>query len=159
MNKFLETTRRLLTVVHKRRCILEQSLTGNSINLYPAQHRILMELVKSPGASQKELANMLQVSGATMTNSIKKLIKSGYVVRYIKENDCRYNVLEITDSGRAVLQKSKIIFDKLDDVMFLGFSESDIDSFGKYLDKIYHNLNECSMERFNEEANKEVADS
>ena len=58
--------------IHRRK--IEKLLDGTG--LHRAQHRMLMTLSDCPVTSQVELANILEVSAATVAVSLKKLEKA-----------------------------------------------------------------------------------
>ena len=93
-----------------------------------------------PNVSQKELARMYGVSGATIAVSLKKLERGGYIRRLVDQEDNRCNQICITDKGRKVVEDSVKIFRQMESRMFEGFSENDMKVLGQLLDRIYGNL-------------------
>ena len=94
----------------------------------------------NPNVSQKELARMYGVSGATIAVSLKKLERGGYIRRLVDQEDNRCNQICITDKGRKVVEDSVKIFRQMESRMFEGFSENDMKVLGQLLDRIYGNL-------------------
>lgn len=131
VEKYIRVTRLHRSVVERR-----LSCTG----VYRSQHQILMFVSSNPNVSQKELARMYGVSGATITVSLKKLEKGGYIRRLVDQNDNRFNQISITEKGRKVVEDSISIFRRMELCMFEGFSESDREVLGEMLDRIYGNL-------------------
>ena len=118
----------------------EHRLEGTGV--YRSQHQILMFASHNPNVSQKDLAEMYGVSGATMAVSLKKLEKGGYINRLVDQHDNRCNQICITEKGRKVVEESVLIFQRLERCMFEGFSEHDMDVLGNLLDRIYGNLDQ-----------------
>ena len=118
--------------------MMERRLDGTGV--YRSQHQILMFASHNPNVSQKDLAEMYGVSGATMAVSLKKLEKGGYINRLVDQHDNRCNQICITEKGRKVVEESVLIFQRLERCMFEGFSEHDMDVLGNLLDRIYGNL-------------------
>ena len=108
---------------------------------------LLMFVSDNPNVSQKELARMYGVSGATMAVSLKKLEKRGYIRRLVDQEDNRCNQICITDKGRKVVVDSVKIFRHIESRMFEGFSENDMKVLGELLDRIYGNLNQEFTDR------------
>jgi len=131
VEKYIRTNRR-----HQK--VLEQEL--NSTGVYRSQHQILMYVADNPHASQKELAGLYGVSTATIAVSLKKLEQGGYIERKMDAKDNRFNRICITQKGMEAVEESEIIFQKLEQRMFRGFSEEDFEKMGQFLDRIYHNL-------------------
>ena len=141
MEKKKMVTGLMLITSHRHKNYLESELAANCLEIYPAQHRILMNINMMPGISQKELAKILQVSPATITISVKKLIKAGYIIKTNSDEDNRRNILTITDKGKEVVSKSDIIFNTIDREMYEGFSDEEMDILTGYLERIISNIN------------------
>ena len=87
-----------IRVARLHRSMMERRLDGTGV--YRSQHQILMFVSDNPNVSQKELARMYGVSGATIAVSLKKLEKGGYIRRLVDQEDNRCNQICITDKGR-----------------------------------------------------------
>lgn len=132
----------VIRVANKHKRICEQKMSNENIDIHPAQHRILMVLSSNDRLNQKELASFLQVSPATITISIKKLVKEGYIKKENMESDNRYNLLHITEKGKNVIEKSNEIFTSIETMMFKNFSEDEKQEFWSMLERIADNLDE-----------------
>lgn len=65
-----------------------------------AYRPILRYLRRNPGASQKELAEDMCVSGAAASRTVNEMLENGYVTRSEDEKDRRVKRLTLTDKGR-----------------------------------------------------------
>ncbi len=129
-----------IRVTRLHRSVIEHQLEGTGV--YRSQHQILMYVSNNPNVSQKDLAKMYGVSGATIAVSLKKLEKGGYIKRLVDQDDNRCNQICITEKGRTVVEESVLIFQRLESCMFEGFSEHDMNVLGNLLDRIYGNLDQ-----------------
>ena len=73
-----------IRVTRLHRSMVEHQLEGTGV--YRSQHQILMYVSRNPNVSQKELAGMYGVSGATIAVSLKKLERGGYISRLVDQN-------------------------------------------------------------------------
>ncbi|MDP4134010.1 MAG: MarR family transcriptional regulator [Bacillota bacterium] len=113
----------------------------NEIGLHRSQHMLLMFLSRAESIpSQKEIADKFDISPAAVAGTIKKLEKEGYIEKTTSADDNRYNEIRITKKGRDMISKTHIIFSLLDEKMFKGFSDSEIDTFSAFLDRMLDNL-------------------
>ena len=64
----------------------------------------------------------------------------GLVNRMVAEQDNRYNQVVLTDKGKKIVKESRKIFQYVDEKMFDGFSEEELDAFEGYLNRIKENL-------------------
>lgn len=121
---------------HRR--VMEKKLEFTGV--FHSQHRVLMYLSDHAGCSQKEMADAYHISTAAIAIHLKKLEKSGLVERVVDSADNRCNVITLTPQGRAVVEQSRRVFGAVDDCMFRGFSEEELDAFNLCLDKMLANL-------------------
>lgn len=117
-----------------------------SLGIHRTQHRILMHLARYEKLpSQKELAEYLNITPAAVTCALKKIEKDGYVERTLG-HDNRYNELRITDKGRKLVLETKKLFSEVDSRMFDGFTESDLDAYIAYHERLQSNIKKQQYE-------------
>lgn len=123
--------------LHKR---LIDSSISSSIGMHRTQHVILMRLAREGKLpSQKELASRLNVTPAAVTGILKKLEADGYITRSMGA-DNRYNEITITSDGKAVVEASRAIFEKVDASIFEGFSDDELEKLISYFEKMQENI-------------------
>lgn len=115
-------------------------LCSKGFGVHRGQPPILDYLCVHGECSQKEIADFLGVSPASVAVSIKRLQKSGFVEKTPDENDLRFNKIRLTSLGEDTSRKAKAAFSERDRQMFNGFSEKDIENFDGYLDRMIKNL-------------------
>ena len=108
--------------------------------LYYGQPMILEYIKEHSLCTQKELANSLHISPASVATSIKRLEKGGFVKRSTDKEDIRKNRLSLTDEGLKTLTDFRAICDETDKEMFNGFSEEECSALCDYLQRLYNNL-------------------
>lgn len=121
--------------IHRRK--IENLLEGTG--LHRAQHRMLMTLSNWSVTSQIELANILEVSAATVAVSLKKLEKGGYIRKSQQEQDSRVRFVELTEKGRSVVEESREIFHEMDARLLEGFDKEQLEVLQKLLGQMYRN--------------------
>ena len=72
--------------------------------------------------SQRELADLLRISPATATASLRSLEKSGYITRSPDPHDSRRNRITITPMGSAAADTCRDTFCSVDRYMFHDFT-------------------------------------
>ena len=88
----LSDVARLIRTVFDRRV--------RDIGLTRAQWLVLTRLYRRPGASQTELADMLEIDRASAGRMIDRMQKNGWVERRADDGDRRINRLYLTDDAR-----------------------------------------------------------
>lgn len=118
-----------------------------SLGIHHNQHRMLMCIMRMQGEpSQRQLASEMGISPAAVTTILKSLEKEGYVTRCATDEDNRRNRVAITEKGRSKLDEAHVIFDRVDQAMFRGMSESEIRTLQGLLSRMKNNLQEMADE-------------
>ena len=105
------------------------------------QHRLLMHLSRAgSAASQRRLADDLEVSPACVARMLKSLTDDGYIERTGDADDARRNTVRITPKGLEVVEDSRRRFEALDLRAFTGFTDEEIDTLGTLLLRVHANL-------------------
>lgn len=121
------------------RRIQVRAVMGDS-GLHPGQPRLLQFIWDHPGCTQKEAADELDVTPASAAASLKRLEKAGFVRRCPDEKDTRRNQLFITDMGVAQMEENRRQFAQLDERMFRGMDETEVEAFRRACEKMFDNL-------------------
>ena len=118
-----------------------EKLVG-ATGLHRAQHRMLMTLADHEFESQSALANMLEISTATVAVSLKKLERDGYIQKKVKEGDSRANFIQLTERGKKVVESSREIFESMDKKAVRGLTDEELVLLRTFLGRMYENLSE-----------------
>ena len=130
---------KLMAIMRDHKTIIDSYV--NETKLHKSQHRLLMVLSRmEKNISQRDLAEMLNITPAAVAVTLKKMEKMGLVNRMVAEQDNRYNQVVLTDKGKKIVKESRKIFQHVDEKMFAGFSEEELVAFEGYLNRIKENL-------------------
>ena len=121
------------------RRIKTRSLMADS-GLHPGQPRLLSYIREHPGCTQKEAADELDITPASAAASLKRLEKAGFVTRTQDDQDARRNRLYITQAGESQMEEKRRQFELLDETMFRGMTEDQVEAFRKACEKMFDNL-------------------
>ena len=97
-------------------------------------------------ASQRELAQALGVSPATIATSLKSLERLGYVEKRLDDRDNRRNRVAITEKGIAAVEECFSVFQSVDQRMLEGLTDRERDDLDRLHRKMLSNLdaeNKC----------------
>ena len=111
-----------------------------SLGIHPSQHHFLMHIAQCGTCTQNSIAEAMEISAATVAVSIKKLEKGGYIEKRISQSDGRSNVLALTGKGEEVVEKSKEMFERVDEEMFASVTEEEQQQFHCLMERIISNL-------------------
>ncbi|HEY73592.1 MAG: MarR family transcriptional regulator [Chloroflexi bacterium] len=134
-----ENTGHLLMQTCKLLRIRVHTLLGE-IGLYCGQPFVLRVLWQKEGVTHSELAGRLHIQPATITNTLKRMEKAGFVERRQDEQDQRVSRVYLTDAGRNVREGVEKAWDELEERAFAGLDSDEIAMFRQLLVHIHGNL-------------------
>ncbi len=110
------------------------------LGIHRTRHRMLMYLARNGNLpSQKKLSEYFEVTPSAITGALQKLECDGYIERRRGE-DNRFQAVTITKKGRDVVERTRALFSAVDESLFAGFSEEELQAFVGYLERILENL-------------------
>ena len=110
-----------------------------------AAHLVQEVLIINAGCTQKELAETLRVTPASIALSTKRLQKSGYVEKRVNESNRRCNRLYATPAGEAAALRHRQYLDEANEKTFAGISEEEQAVLCGLYDRMIQNLNEDAL--------------
>ena len=135
-------TDRMVRIMRMHHRVTEKRIDG--LGVHHSQHRMLMRLSRmGRTASQKDIADALDISPACVARTLKALEASGLIEK-AEGADNRRREIDITSAGRALVDASVQMFQRIDAEMFDGIDDADIERLIATLERIQKNL--CGME-------------
>ena len=101
---------------------------------------VLIELHKHGELNQRDLAERTRVTPATMSGTLKRLEKAGFISRTTDENDARISLVRLTDEGRLQCENARRGFDTACHQLLAGLNTDDLAQLGTLLTSIQENL-------------------
>lgn len=96
------------------------------LGLSRASGVVLWALDLSGSLPQTQLARLIGIEGSTLVRQIDKLEAEGHLRRVQAPDDRRANLLELTDSGRALAKTVDAVGSSVRDELFAGIPETDL---------------------------------
>ena len=112
------------------------------IGLYQGQPRLLHTLIEEDGISQRELAERMAITPATLTRMLQRMEAKHLLIRKADEKDQRVIRVHITAKARTIVEELDIVNEKMEEDLFGTFSPEDREHFISYLDNIMEKLDE-----------------
>ncbi len=132
-----------LTVTHRYRV----GKAASKLGLYFGQPGILEYISLNNGCTQKELAEHLHISPASVATTLKRMEKSGFIARKEDKNDSRKKRLMATEKGVNALRNFRIVCDETDVQLFNGFSDEEKEQLMSYLKRLNANIADSELSR------------
>jgi MarR family transcriptional regulator, organic hydroperoxide resistance regulator len=129
---------RLTQVTRMRRNLVASVL--EPAGLYVGQDLIMVQLWHEEGLTQSRLAEGAGVDVSTMTKTLQRLERQGFVYRRQDSEDMRVWRVFLTERGRALESMVTEGWLKAEQQTFQGFTSSDRALFAAFLQRIEQNL-------------------
>lgn len=113
----------------------------SDLGLFRGQPPIMGILSHHGEMSQKDLAQKLHLSPATVTVTLKRMQKAGFITRRIDETDQRIQRVSLTEEGKRLDACAREIFRRMgDEIAFAGFSREEKEQMLLFVRRITENL-------------------
>lgn len=104
------------------------------------QTPLIFALSQEDGRSNSELAELMEVTPATITNMVKRMEKAGFVIRKGDPADERVKRVWLTEQGKGKVEDLRDVVTNLERISFGNFTDDEKDQFKKLMEKILINL-------------------
>jgi DNA-binding MarR family transcriptional regulator len=111
-----------------------------SIEINPAQGRVLFPLWFQNNLSFQELLEKTSLSKATLSYLLNSLEEAGHIKRVRSKEDRRTVNVELTKKNIQLQDKYIQVSNKMTNLFYNGFSEEEINAFEGYLRRLLTNL-------------------
>lgn len=119
---------------------MEQRVKGMDIS--PQQGRMISYIVQNEdkGLIQKDLAEVFQRRGASITSMLQGLEKKGYIERRIPENNERQKNIFVLPKGKALVDETNEAFYAAEKELVHALNEDEVQQLTELLRKIDRSL-------------------
>ncbi len=112
----------------------------DEIGLYRGQQFVLCTLWTQEGITHSELADVLHVHPATVTNALKRMERAGFVERRPDPADQRVSRVYLTDAGREIQGAVERLWNDLEEETMAGFDNAEREMLERLLERVCDNL-------------------
>ncbi len=127
---------RLLSLRHRARAAALLAPLG----LHPGQETLLLELARTGPMIQAQLSEALGCEPPSVTLMARKLEASGYIRRKPAQSDKRASIVELTDSGKALVDQVKRLWCALAEETVTGLSAQTAEELPRLLKTLTGNV-------------------
>ena len=116
-----------------------QKIVGQ-MGLHYGQPLLLMVLFDHQPISQKELAQKLNVTPASVNVSLKRMEKSGWISKVALTEDLRCTSIRLTEKGEGLARRCKEEMDTINGAKYIGFSSEELAQLADFYRRMNQNL-------------------
>jgi DNA-binding MarR family transcriptional regulator len=144
MEQQSEVREMMFAIDQARRRLLQPRFTQLGLTLGQGQPRILNYLLNREDITQKELADACHLEVTTLSRTLDHMEKADLLMRR-RPPDCRrsYRIV-LTEKGRETAREVHEAFAYLDQTIWKGFTEEEMEKLWEGLKKIRENLEEAN---------------
>ena len=144
MEQQSEVREMMFAIDQARRRLLQPRFTQLGLTLGQGQPRILNYLLNREDITQKELADACHLEVTTLSRTLDHMEKADLLMRR-RPPDCRrsYRIV-LTEKGRETAREVHEAFAYLDQTIWKGFTEEEMENLWEGLKKIRENLEEAN---------------
>lgn len=108
----------------------------------PSSYRMLIfHLARmEPGVTQLDLVKAAHLKPPTVSVTLQKMERDGLVTRKSNEDDMRQTLVYLTDKGKAIDERIRVMHKDGDDAALAGLSNDEIETLSLLLNKVIDNL-------------------
>ncbi len=106
-----------------------------------SQWTAIAVVARRPGATQRILAETLDMSEAAAGRLVDRLCADGLLARHPKEDDKRAYCVSLTEAALPILDRVSILATKLENHTFRGMRDDEVAQLSSLLDRLYENIN------------------
>ena len=130
----------LRSIMNKSRESIEQRV--KDMDIRPQQGRMISYIVQNEdkGLIQKDLAEVFQRRGASITSMLQGLEKKGYIERRIPENNERQKNIFVLPKGKALVDETNEAFYAAEKELVHALNEDEVQQLTELLRKIDRSL-------------------
>lgn len=111
-------------------------IKDNGLNVTTEQWAVLVTIYNKPGISQTEIAKLSLKDKANITRILDGLDKNGYVIKTSDSSDRRAYNINLTDSGKEVLEKLIPLAQQANNAFVQDLSQREVENLVNSLNKI-----------------------
>ena len=150
--KYGEVRHYLFDVEMLRRRLLRPYFIDMGLTVGQGQPRILYELRKGGGMTQRELSDVCLIDVTTMSRTLDRLENMGLIIRESNPECRRSWMIKLTKEGEIKADKVSDLFNMAEDIFCENISKEELSNMCATLEKIENNLNRA----INKQESKEL---
>ncbi len=139
MSATSEELSRLDRQMHRQqRCCHHKAIGG--LGLHYGQPLMLMIIFDHQPLYQKELAQHMDVSPASVTVSLKRMEKNGWITKVSSREDMRRTAIHLTPKGEQLARQCKNEMEAIDRAKYVGFTPEEREQLADFYRRMKENL-------------------
>lgn len=128
---------RLTILARQLRSLFDRHVSD--LNITRSQWSMIVIVARNPGATQRTIAEALEMSEASAGRLIDRLCAEGLLKRQERDDDRRARAVYLTEKAEPMLAMLADVAKEYEERLFRGFTANELQQFQDYLDRLYRN--------------------
>ena len=111
------------------------------IGLTRSQWSLIAVVASRPGATQRQIAELLEISEASAGRLVDRLVAEGLLARTDRIDDRRARAVTLTDATKPLLERMSEFACSREERFFRGIETGQLVEFRAVLDRLHGNIN------------------
>lgn len=129
---------KLTIIARQLRAHFDQSVVR--LGVTRSQWTVIAAVARYPGATQRTIANLLEIAEASAGRQIDRMCADGLLERRPKDDDRRAHAVFLSEAGQKITSTLAGIARANEEIAFAGFNPDDLERFNAMLDMISENI-------------------
>lgn len=112
----------------------------SDVGVTRSQWALIVVVARRPGATQRSIAEALEMSEASAGRLIDRLCAEGLLERRERDDDRRARAVYLSEQAKPLLNQLGAIAKSSEGRLFAGFEDNELEALLGYLDRIHQNL-------------------
>ena len=112
----------------------------SALGVTRSQWAMIAVVSSNPGATQRMIADALEMSEASAGRLVDRLCNEGLLTRRSREDDRRAKAIYLSDAAEPLLEKLTVAAKESEERMFKGLSDDELETLKALLDRVYLNV-------------------
>lgn len=138
LNQNRDLSFKLTVIARQLRSRFDQRVA--KLGITRSQWALVAVVMRHPGATQRTIAEKLEISEAAAGRLIDRLCADGFLERQPRADDRRAYSVRLTEKAQPHLSVLADIAIENDELVYAGLSEAELDQLSAILDTIYGNV-------------------
>jgi MarR family transcriptional regulator, transcriptional regulator for hemolysin len=113
---------------------------ASDIGVTRSQWAMIVVVARHPGATQRTIAELMEMSEASAGRLIDRLCADGLLERRARDDDRRARAVYVTPAAEPLLARLSELAQAGEERVFRGFDRAELDALRGYLDRINANI-------------------
>lgn len=120
-----------------------KKLKEYSLPIEVGQIPTLLQVYRYPGITQEGISSNAGIDKGTAAHNLKQLEHAGLIIREIDKKDRRVNHIFAAPKGLQIKEQVFQIIKELHEILYQGFSDSEIEEAIFLLERMENNMDRC----------------